>query len=1061
MVIKIFKSIYNQVVMRKIILLFKVLMILMAPVTLYAQNRVVTGVVRDIGGVLPGASVIEKGLPSNGTLTDMNGAFKLTLRGTSNTIIVKYVGYVQQEVQAGSKPLNISLAPTSQGLDEVVVVGFGKKDRITNTGSVSAISASEIRTVPTANVQNSLQGRLPGFFSQQASGQPGRDASDFFIRGKSSLNPSGNQPLIIVDDIEYTYAQLQQINVNEIETISILKDASTTAIYGIKGANGVLVVTTRRGKSGSPKFNFRLESGLQSPTRKPKFLDSYNSAVLINEAYRNDGLTEPFSQTDLDLFQNGKDPYGHPDVDWYNKIFKNNTYQVNTNLDISGGTDKLKYFISGGGLVQNGLVRDFDDPRALVNTNYMFKRYNFRSNLDLKANKTLDLRLDITTRFSDLNEPRAQNAVGGIYDFKTQTPFSSSFLNPNGSYTYAGLFPQFTISQLPTLNARLATQGYNHVRGTDFNVLLNATQRLDALTKGLSLTARIAYASTDENSKQVLNFTIPTYRYNALNDSYAVNLRSDVSGYVYDPYFLTGGTRNNNNNVNLQVFATYDKTFGDHHVSSLLLFNQTSKTYYINLNDIYWDGSRTGVPEKFRGTSFKIGYDFKSRYLIDFNGAYNGTDRFAANKRFGFFPAVSVGYRISEEEFFKKLFPTFSLFKVRASYGLVGSDVTPGNRYIYAQTYNQTGAYSFGESHQSYNAIFEGALANPEVVWEKAKKLDIGLDLNLLRDKVSATLDYFHDIRYDQLFEPNNIPLLIGVSLPRANLARTQNQGFDGQVTYRDNIGKVQFNTSFVFSIAKNKVLFQSEAQPYANLRRTGQPIDQPFGYESLGFYTQQDISLLQQYWSNPTAYERPPVAVPVYALSPNQVQAGDLKYSDLNGDGIIDIFDQKAIGKPNLANTVLGLTLGANYKGFSVNILFQGSFNYSFAVIGSGIEPFVSQFQPIHQERWTPATAATAVFPRLTTNPGLVNSPGSYLSDFWLINARYIRLKTIDFGYQLPTDKLPFNLNNARIYFSAYNLFTWTNFRKYQQDPEVATNSAGDAYINSRVVNLGLQLGF
>ncbi|RYD88934.1 MAG: TonB-dependent receptor, partial [Sphingobacteriales bacterium] len=428
------------------------------------------------------------------------------------------------------------------------------------------------------------------------------------------------------------------------------------------------------------------------------------------------------------------------------------------------------------------------------------------------------------------------------------------------------MFPQFTTSQLPTLNARLATQGYNHVRGTDFNVLFEANQKLDALTQGLSVKARIAYASTDVNSKQVFNFTIPTYRYNSLTDTYAVNLR-DGSGYVYDPYNVTGNTLNNNNNVNLQAFATYDRTFGDHHFSGLLLFNQTSRTYYTNLTDIFWDPTRTGVPEKFRGTSFKVGYDYKGRYLIDINGAYNGTDRFAANNAYGYFPAVAVGYRISEEEFFKKLFPTFSLFKLRASYGKVGSDVAPGGRYIYAQTYNQNGAYSFGESQQSYNAIFEGTLANPNVVWEEATKLDIGLDLNLLKDKLSATLDYFHDIRSRQLFEPGNVPLLIGVSLPRANLAKTQNKGYDGQITYRDNIGKVQFNTSFVFSIAKNKVLENTESQPYANLRRTGQPIDQPFGYESLGFYTDQDVALLNNYWANPGNYSTPPVGIPAYAL--------------------------------------------------------------------------------------------------------------------------------------------------------------------------------------------------
>jgi TonB-linked SusC/RagA family outer membrane protein len=392
--------------MRKIILFFLVI-ITMLPALLHAQSKVVTGIVRDNGGILPGASVVEKGVVGNGTTTDGSGKFRLTLRGASNILVVKFIGYTTREFSVAGKTGNMDITLTSnqQGLDEVVVVGYGKTTRITSTGSVSTVSAADIRTVPTANVQNALSGKLPGFFSQQASGQPGKDASDFFIRGVSSLNPDGNKPLIIVDDVEYTYDQLQQINVNEIETISILKDASTTAIYGIKGANGVLVVSTRRGKSGRPQVNLRTEGGLQSPTKTPHFLDSYQSAVLINQAQANDGLPQEFTQNDLNLFQNGNDPYGHPNVDWYNKIFKKNTYQVNTNLDISGGTDQVKYFISGGALDQNGLVRDFPDPRGAVDNNYDFKRYNFRSNLDLKANKTLDIRLDITTRFSNINSP--------------------------------------------------------------------------------------------------------------------------------------------------------------------------------------------------------------------------------------------------------------------------------------------------------------------------------------------------------------------------------------------------------------------------------------------------------------------------------------------------------------------------------------------------------------------------------------------------------------------------------------------------------------------------------
>jgi TonB-linked SusC/RagA family outer membrane protein len=1027
----------------------------MVPVVVFAQNKPVTGSVRDLTGALPGASVVEKGLPSNGVITNANGKFSLTLKGKSNIIVVKFIGYITQEYAfKDGNTADIILQTNNNGLDEVAVVGYGKRSRPTNTGAVSSISAADIRTVPTANVQNALTGKLPGFFSQQASGQPGKDASDFYIRGVSSLNPAGNQPLIIVDDIQYSYDQLQQINVNEIESISILKDASTTAIYGIKGANGVLVVTTRRGKSGAPKVNLRVETGVQAPTKTPTFLDSYHSAVLINEAQTNDGIPTTFSQQDLDHFKNGDDPYGHPNVDWYNKIFKKNTYQANTNLDISGGNSALKYFISGGILKQNGLVRDFADPQSLVNTNYYFNRYNFRSNLDLKANKTLDLRLDVTTRFSDLNQPYNQNAVGEIYNFTKETPFTAPYLNPNGSYSYA--YSSFNPDHLPTLNARLAAGGYQHSRRTDFNFLFGATQKLDALTDGLSLTGRVAYSSIEQFTKQIFNGGgIPAYHYNPTNNQYSLQ---PGGTYVYSTYVLTGNTDMNSNNYDVQLYANYDHNFSNaHHVTGLLLFNQTSQTY--NAQSLL-DASLVAVPQKFQGVSGKLGYDYMQKYLLEFNIAYNGTDRFAANHRFGYFPALSIGYNIAKEKFFSDKFPVFSLLKVRASYGLVGSDAAPGNRYVYNQVYKQGGGYYFGETPTGYGTIYEDALSNANVVWERAKKTDIGLDMNLFNDKISATIDYFHDIRYDQLIVPGSVPEILGVGLPAVNIGKTRNQGFDGQISYHSTLGKVQYNVGFVFSYAKNKILFQDEATPaYPWLSKTGQPIGQQFGYHSLGYYTADDISKITAYKAaHGGSNVGDPIAVPDNGLP---LQPGDLKYQDLNGDGQINVFDQRAIGHPNLPNTSLGLSLQAVYKGFSISALFAGSFNYSFAVLGTGIEPFQSQFQPIHEERWTPATAATAQFPRLTTNPTSVNSPTAYFSDYWLINAYYIRLKTIDVGYQLPAKMLPFKINNARIYLSAYNLFTWDNFKKYQQDPEVATNTAGDAYINQRVINIGIQAGF
>jgi TonB-linked SusC/RagA family outer membrane protein len=1039
--------------MRKIILFFQIIFTLL-PVALYAQNTTVTGKVRDLTGVLPGVSVVEKGLPTNGSVSDVNGRFSLTLKGQSNTIVVRFIGYVSQEVKVSdSKNLDIILQTSTNGLDEVAVVAYGTRKRITSTGAVSSISASDIRTVPTANVQNALTGKLPGFFSQQGSGQPGRDASDFYIRGVSSLNPAGNRPLIIVDDIEYNYDQLQQINVNEIESISILKDASSTAVYGIKGANGVLVVTTRRGKGGTPKVNVRVEGGMQQPTKTPQFLDSYNSALLINEAQANDGLAQSFTQADLDHFKNNDDPYGHPNVNWYDKIFKKQSYQANTNLDISGGSDLLKYFISGGALNQTGLVRDFADPQSLVNTNYYFRRYNFRSNLDMKVNKTLDLRLDVTTRFSDLNQPYNQNAVGEVYNFTKQTPFTAPYLNPNGSYSYA--YSSFNPDHLPTLNARLATGGYQHSRRTDFNFLFGATQKLDALTDGLSMTGRVAYSSIEQYTKQIFNEGIPSYHYDAATGQYSLR---PGGTYVYQNYGLTGNTDMNTNNYNLQLFLNYDRTFSNtHHFSGLVLFNQTANTLYAA--DLL-TGDLVGVPQKFRGVSGKVGYDYKQKYLIDFNVAYNGTDRFAAGHRFGIFPAVSLGYNLVKEDFFTKALPIFSLFKLRASYGIVGSDAAPGNRYVYNQVYNNGGGYNFGQSQQNYGTIYEGALGNPNVGWESARKLDVGLDMNLFNDKISVTFDYFHDVRYDQLITPGSIPLVLGVDLPAVNIGKTQNQGFDGQVSYHGNIGKFQYNTGLVFSYAKNKILFKDEAAPaYPWLAQTGYSIGQQYGYHYLGYYTANDIAAINSYTNaHQGSNAGNTVAVPDNGVP---LQPGDLRYQDLNGDGVINVFDKRAIGNPNLPNTILGLSLQGVYKGFSVSVLFQGSFNYSFAVLGTGIEPFQSQFQPVHQERWTPETATTANFPRLGTNPTSVNSPTAYFSDYWLVNAYYVRLKTIDVGYQLPSKLLPFKINNARLYMSAYNLFTWNNYNKYQQDPEVSTNTAGDAYINQRVVNLGVQLGF
>ncbi|MFT3903015.1 MAG: TonB-dependent receptor [Niabella sp.] len=999
--------------------------------TLFAQQRQVPGLVRDNNGPLRGVSVTVKG-GSGGAITDDDGRFKIAVP-VGGKLVFTLVGYMTYEIEPqGEKELEISMYVASQSMDEVVVVGYGTKKRITNTGATSSISAEAIRTVPTANVQNTLQGRLPGFFSQQRSGQPGKDASDFFIRGVSSLNPDGNKPLIIVDDIEYTYEQLAQINVNEIENITILKDASTTAVYGIKGANGVLIVTTRRGILGRPKINARVEGGSQTPVTKLKFLNSYQTALLENEAYTNDGLNPPFTGKDLEHFRTGDDPYGHPDVNWYKAIFKPYSLQTNANVDISGGNDIARYFVSGGAFSQNGALRDFSDPRNEVNTNYYFRRYNFRSNLDIRASKSLSVRLDVTTRFGDVNQPHAQNIVSEIYNFKKTRPYSAPFLNPNGSYAY----DRYNQDNLATLNARLANSGYSREKRADLNVLFGVNEKLDMITQGLSLMARVAYSSIEANTRHLFRggpmdgYSPPSYNYNPEDGSYTLDSRGK---YQLDGYALLGSTDAYNKSVNMLGQLNYDRTFKSHHFTSLLLFNRQSST----------DQKGASVPNKFQGYSFKVGYDYQQKYLADVNIGYNGSDRFKSDKRYGLFPAFSLGWNINKENFFKV--QEISLLKLKASYGEVGSDAVVGNRYLYYQKYeNNIGGYVFGESDaKNYPGIYEGDLGNTHVGWEKAKKFNVGIDLNMFEDRFSLTIDYFRDTRYDQLITRGSVSQILGVGTARFNMGKVRNRGFDGILAYRNNVGDFNYSITGVFSYAKNKILFQDEAMPaFPWLMRTGHPIGQPFGYTYIGFYKDQDDI-------DNSAKPRVPV------------QPGDLKYKDLNNDGIIDEYDMGPIGKPNLPNTTAGITLGASYKGFSVSVLVQGSFNYSFYVTGTGIEPFQSQFQPIHELRWTPDNPDNAKFPRLTTNSGSVNSPAAYPSTFWMIDASYIRLKTVDLAYQLPSRVLPMKLNNARIYLSAYNLLTFKNYDLYQQDPEVTSNTAGDAYMNQRVINLGLQIGF
>lgn len=1018
------------------------------PCLVFAQTTI-KGTVKDSNGPLPGVTVLEKGVDGNGTITDAAGNYQLKLKGKSNTLVFSFISYITQEVNVlGRTTANITLKEDSKGLNEVLVVAYGTTKKITNTGAISSIKAEDIRTTPTPNIQNTLAGRVPGFISQQRSGQPGQSGADFYIRGVNSLASESQKPLIIVDDVEYTSDQVAQLDANEIESFTVLKDASSTAVYGIKGANGVLVITTRRGKTGRPQVSFITEHGLQSAVNTPKFLGAYDVARLRNEALANTAKSSgstyvpDFTDADLEHWRLGDDPYGHPDIDWYNTIFRKYAYQTRNNVNISGGSEKVKYFVSVGQVGQTGSLRDFSKGTDAPENNYAYDRYDFRSNLDLQATKLLSLRLDITGRLGTTNQPHiATSPLSTVYSFQRLPPYAEPLLNPDGSYPWA--FRSRNTFWETSLIGRLALQGYDRTYRNEFNILLNADHKLDFITKGLSVKGRVAYASDISYDRSLSRDNIPAFYYNPVTNTYTIHSNGL---YALPTLNLSSSAANSisKKTVNTLGSLNYDRGFGSNHVYALALYNVNTATSAVYNSATGVTAVQEASPIITQGITFRAGYDYKQRYLIEFDGAYNGTSQFVGDKTKGFFPAVSVGWNIAEEPFFKNNVSFVDLLKIRGSIGLVGSDVTRGNTYKTEQIYTTGPAYNFGETSNSAASIQEGTLGNYNITWEKSRKTDIGLDLQMFKGKASITIDYFYDYRYDQLVQRADILDILGVDVPFTNSGITENKGFDGQVSYHNTAGKFNYSAAFTFSIARNKILYNGEATPrFPWLSKIGRPINQATGYNVLGFFQNQ-------------------AEIDSYAHLAGVIP-GDLKYEDLNGDGLIDQQDMRGIGQSNLPQTVLGTNLGVGYKGFSLNVLFQGSFDYSYRIAEAGIIPFQGNLQQWALGRWTPETAATATYPRLSSDLAGPSSPSSANnSTFWQLSAHYIRLKSVDIGYTLPSkwlDKL--KVKNARIYLSGYDLYTWSNFSLYAQDPEIANNGSAGTYPVQKIYNIGLQVGF
>ncbi len=998
----------------------------------------------DKGEPLVGAGLVLEGT-SKGTITDENGKFSLELteQEKKGVLIVSFVGYDKQRIVLDGRSVITIILKETGALDEVVIVGFGTQKKINATGAISTMTTKELIQSPVANISNSLVGRLTGLFATQSGGEPGNDASKIRIRGVGTF--SGNtDPLTLVDGIEVS--NYNNIDPNEIESVTILKDASSTAVYGIRGANGVLIITTKRGKTGPPKISYTFNQGFNSFTDLREMMNSADYATHFNEALKNDAYVTGatyvprYTPQDIELYGNGQDPIFHPNVNWFDRMFKKVSTQAQHNVSISGGQNKVKYFVSGGFFTQDGLFKDTKEVTDAFSPQSIFRRYNLRSNFNFDITKRLTMKLDLSSQTETRNSNNGTNTervVGdiarasplstpGVVDGKVVNIFTGSQNNPYASLLY------------PNLAGGVKRSYRNYLNGS-----LRLDHDLDFITKGLSTHGNVAIQTY--NDQQIVNTkTLITYL--------AVKLPDGTVNYVpstTDAQFGFGQSGTYNRRITAEFGIDYKRSFGVHNVTGLLLYNQ-QKTYDPGLAFL--------IPKGYQSYVGRMTYDYNGRYLAEVNVGYNGTENFAPGKRFGFFPAYSLGWVMSNEPFFPKK-GLISFLKFRGSFGEVGNDNIGGTRFLYRPTSysNVTNIYYFGNNGTTYSGftgIREGATGNADVTWERAVKRNIGLEMWLWKDKIKFTGDVFDEKRSSILATPQTISSIVGLAQPATNLGKMENKGYELELTYIDRAGELGYRVSANFSFARNKVTFRDEVpNQYAYQNRTGQRLGQNFGLLVDGIYNT---------WEEVNDTKRP-----IYDYQNNKIQPGDFIYRDYNGDGHINAFDAVPIGFSNLPEQTFGTTLGLNYKGFDISVLFQGVGNVSHYYTrfqkGTGYGQAPPEGSPSYMnESWTAERYAAGLpinFPRFSVS----SNPNHEGNSFWLADASYLRIKNAEIGYTATAAALKkVGISSCRIYVNANNLFTWKHFYK-GIDPE--NTSTGDTntepYPLVRTINAGLNVNF
>lgn len=1004
-------------------------------------TRRVTGVVKDSDGE-PLMGVTIKIVGSNtGTTTDADGRFDIDV-SDKDLLHLSYVGFTPTEVRVkGKSVFNVVMNESTQEVNELVVVGYGVQRKETVTGAVSSITTSDLLQSPQANLSNALAGRLPGLLSVQRSGEPGSDQSTLRIRGIGTFaGGTSQEPLIMVDGIEVD--DMNNIDPNEVLSLTILKDASATAVYGVRGANGVILITTKRGELGKPKISFSSNVAVTTFVTKPKNLNSYDYSRMYNEAQAYDyyyaGSYQPrYSEAEIEAYRTGSDPWFYPDVDWYEYMLKDYSIQTQSNLNVRGGTERVKYFVSLGYFTQNGLLNTgIYDPGYKYDTN--FKRYNMRSNFDINVTKNLLLKLDISTQIGDVQSPNwstnqimeslssvAPNATPGVINNMPITITTASGRGGNPVVAY--------------------THGYIQRNENNLNFSGRFEYKMDYLLKGLMLRGALSYKNYNTETKTYVDRGI-TYDLQRTSEGENIFVPSSDPGKINYQ-----GSSGRYNRVYFEIGAEYKKVFGDHRVSALLLYDQGK---YYNPSLAY------NIPNGYQGLVGRLTYSFQDKYLTEFDMGYNGTENFAPGKRFGFFPAVSLGWVVTEENFFPKN-KIISFWKIRGSYGTVGNDKIGGSRFLYlpsTYTYSSS-AYNWGEVGQtyvSYRGSNESKVGNPDLTWEKAVKWNIGTDIQLWDNKIKIAADYFVENRNNILCNRNTVPLIIGITseyLPAYNMGRMHNQGFDGEIMFNEKVGNLYYFLKSNLTYAHNKILEQDEViRNEEYLYRTGQSYGQFFGYMANGLFNS---------WEEVNAATRPEY---VMANNNNKIQPGDVRYLDINGDGVINDDDQVPIGYSTFPEIMYGFSFGGKWKNLDFSVMFQGATHVSNMPSRRTMRGFFENTGAREDlkkswslERYN--NGEEIVYPRL----GAVGVGHNYLtSTYWLEDASYIRLKNIEIGYTFNGNTLKrLGISNVRVYINGNNLLTFCKMLP-GEDPEVLNLGANnEPYPVTRICNFGLNINF